>query len=88
MTVAVLQGDGIGGKEIGLEDVLRLVESKKQLSTADSDDTDTVEAFVALGGKVSTMLTANTAAAFRTCTQGVLQMACRLIDQAKYWLKS
>lgn len=61
LTVAVLQGDGVGGKEFGLEDVLRLVESKKQLSTADSDDTDTVEAFVALGGKVSTMLTANTA---------------------------
>lgn len=51
--VFVLQGDGEGRREIGLEDVLRLVENLKQLSAADTDDTDTVEAFVALGGKVS-----------------------------------
>ena len=37
--------------------MLRLVESRKQLSAADTDDTDTVEAFVALGGKVSSKLT-------------------------------
>ena len=49
----MLQGDGEGRREIGLEDVLRLVENLKQLSAADTDDTDTVEAFVALGGKVS-----------------------------------
>lgn len=36
-----------------MEDFMRLVESKKHLSAADTDDTDTVEAFVALGGKVS-----------------------------------
>lgn len=47
------QGDGEGSREVGLEDVLRLVENLKQLSAADTDDTDTVEAFVALGGKVS-----------------------------------
>ena len=47
------QNDGEGSREVGLEDVLRLVENLKQLSAADTDDTDTVEAFVALGGKVS-----------------------------------
>ena len=41
--------------------VLRLLESRKQHSAADTDDTDTVEAFVALGGKVSSMLTTSTA---------------------------
>ena len=51
--VLELQGDGEGSREVGLEDVLRLVENLKQLSAADTDDTDTVEAFVALGGKVS-----------------------------------
>ncbi|KAL3144444.1 hypothetical protein ABBQ32_004189 [Trebouxia sp. C0010 RCD-2024] len=45
------QDDGEGSREIGLEDVLRLLESRKQHSAADTDDTDTVEAFVALGGK-------------------------------------
>ena len=47
------QGDAERNREVGLEDVLRLVENLKQLSAADTDDTDTVEAFVALGGKVS-----------------------------------
>lgn len=56
-----LQDDGEGSREIGLEDVLRLLESRKQHSAADTDDTDTVEAFVALGGKVSSMLTTSTA---------------------------
>lgn len=51
--VLELQDDGEGSREVGLEDVLRLVENLKQLSAADTDDTDTVEAFVALGGKVS-----------------------------------
>lgn len=39
---------------------MRLVESRKQLSAADTDDTDTVEAFVALGGKVCSVLAAGT----------------------------
>lgn len=51
----VLQGNGESSREVGLEDVLRLVENLKQLSAADTDDTDTVEAFVALGGKVSSI---------------------------------
>ncbi|DBA72391.1 hypothetical protein WJX79_001618 [Trebouxia sp. C0005] len=38
-------------QEIDLDDFLRLVESQKQMGGADTDDTDTVEAFVALGGK-------------------------------------
>lgn len=50
--VHVLQGNGESTRDVGLEDVLRLVENLKQLSAADTDDTDTVEAFVALGGKV------------------------------------
>lgn len=53
--VYVLQGNGESSREVGLEDVLRLVENLKQLSAADTDDTDTVEAFVALGGKVSSI---------------------------------
>ncbi|DBB05902.1 TPA: hypothetical protein ACH3X3_009902 [Trebouxia sp. C0006] len=38
-------------QEIDLDEFLRLVESQKQVGGADADDTDTVEAFVALGGK-------------------------------------
>lgn len=53
--VPVVQGNGESNREVGLEDVLRLVENLKQLSAADTDDTDTVEAFVALGGKVSSI---------------------------------
>ncbi len=39
-------------QEIDLDEFLRIVESQKQVGGADTDDTDTVEAFVALGGKV------------------------------------
>ena len=37
-----------------LDEFLRFVEGQKHLGAADTDDTDTVEAFVALGGKVRT----------------------------------
>ena len=37
-----------------LDEFMRFVEGQKHLGGADTDDTDTVEAFVALGGKVRT----------------------------------
>ena len=46
------QVDSEARQEIDLDEFLRLVESQKQVGGADTDDTDTVEAFVALGGKV------------------------------------
>ena len=51
MSCLPLKADGDASKEIDLEDFLRLVESQK-IGAAETDDTDTVEAFVALGGKV------------------------------------
>ena len=47
-----MQSDIESSREINVEDFVRLVEGLKQLHAADTDDTDTVEAFVALGGKV------------------------------------
>lgn len=50
--IACIQADGDGGREMELDEFLRFVEGQKHLGGADTDDTDTVEAFVALGGKV------------------------------------
>ena len=55
-----MQADSVNSREIGVEDFLRLVESNKQQAAADTDDTDTVEAFVALGGKVSKIMVTQT----------------------------
>ena len=50
--VVEMQSDIDSSREINVDDFVRLVEGLKQLHAADTDDTDTVEAFVALGGKV------------------------------------